>query len=613
MKKASLAVLLSVIAACNQAPIPPANLKADISSPSRDLYAKGDVSVQVIITGGKPDTVQLLKNGTPLVELVPPYSYVWDTRNEAEGSYELVARAVLGGKNIDSPIRKIVVDRTPPALEGHTPEDNSDNVWHREPITAKFSEPLLPSSLSKANIRLLGEPQRENRSALAANVLGEFKLSDDGKTLAIHHSEQYLGQQGYYLLLGDPRLPQPPLVTKTTAVPPITDLAGNPLSDSFWSWYMPEWHQVGNTTLDQDPNSAVVSAVKLDRAGNPVVAWFEFGKGIFEILVKRWDGKAWVRLGDALNIGSNIEAHYLSLVLDAAANPVAVWTEVSKESGSRVYVKRWNSGKNNWEQLGQSLGSGETTWAEQGSIILDKSGSPVVAFVESQEKAPAQLMIKRWNGKAWELLGDNQPLNITDKFSATRPSIATDKPGNLYVAWTEGFPYVKKLVGKEWVSLGDALSEKPEYVSTSASIAIDSQNRPVVAWAERDFPEVGPPTSSTVVLKRWEGTAWVGLLTTSNACLAPSLAIDKTDAAVVACKGLASERVYLYKSGQSSAKPFSSIPAGPDWPLPYSDWPVGLLALDETGQPTVALSGGPALTGLDLKVLRWNGKIESLN
>lgn len=82
----------------------PNELSVNISSPSGAVYTNGSINIQVVV-GGTPDTIELLKNNQVLVgNLTAPYSYTWDTKSEAEGVYELIARASAGGKTVDSEI-----------------------------------------------------------------------------------------------------------------------------------------------------------------------------------------------------------------------------------------------------------------------------------------------------------------------------------------------------------------------------------------------------------------------------------------------------------------------------------------------------------------------------
>jgi Bacterial Ig domain len=63
-----------------------------------------------------PDSLELLRNDTPLTTLTAPYTYTWDTRNLVEGSYSLGVRASKGSKTFLGEARTVFVDRTLPRV-----------------------------------------------------------------------------------------------------------------------------------------------------------------------------------------------------------------------------------------------------------------------------------------------------------------------------------------------------------------------------------------------------------------------------------------------------------------------------------------------------------------
>ena len=91
-------------------------LTVGLSSPAGTAYTNGTLNVQVTVSGGTPDSLELLRNNAPLATLSAPYSYTWETGTLAEGGYSLSARANKGGKIIQSEARTVFVDRTPPSV-----------------------------------------------------------------------------------------------------------------------------------------------------------------------------------------------------------------------------------------------------------------------------------------------------------------------------------------------------------------------------------------------------------------------------------------------------------------------------------------------------------------
>jgi Bacterial Ig domain len=92
------------------------DLTLSLSSPSGTAYTNGTLNVQATVSGGTPDSLELLRDGATLAPLSAPYAYAWDTSALPEGGYSLGVRATKGGKTIQGEARTVFVDRTPPTV-----------------------------------------------------------------------------------------------------------------------------------------------------------------------------------------------------------------------------------------------------------------------------------------------------------------------------------------------------------------------------------------------------------------------------------------------------------------------------------------------------------------
>ena len=104
------------------------------------------------------------------------------------------------------------------------------------------------------------------------------------------------------------------------------------------------------TLVNNDPAAdARTPAIALERGtSGVVVAWLETVGGVYHAFVKRWDGKAWVRLGGALNRDKSFNSFDVALDLDKQNRPIVAWTERSNVSNGKVsgpgkiYAARWD-------------------------------------------------------------------------------------------------------------------------------------------------------------------------------------------------------------------------------------------------------------------------------
>ncbi|GIW31891.1 MAG: hypothetical protein KatS3mg071_2065 [Meiothermus sp.] len=559
MKRGLLPTLLLLALALTACPSsPPPNLSVRITSPTTTVATKGSVTFQVVAEGG-PETVELLRDGSPLVTLTPPYSYTWDTTSTPEGTYTITARARRGSQTATSDPVQVRVDRTPPQITARRPAVGEGNVYLGEPLTFTFNEPLLPTSL------------------------GSARLSQGSTNLPLNPT---LSSNGTQLSLRPQSLPSftPDPAVLSLSLDGVSDLAGNAISGSSYSFSVPFWHQLG-TTLDANTiQDAFSPSLALDATSNPVVAWDEWDGTSYNIYVKRWNGTDWVQLGSFLDANTNRDAFSPSLALDATSNPVVAWDEWDGTSYN-IYVKRWNG--TGWVQLGSFLDANTNRDAFSPSLALDATSNPVVAWSES-DGTSSNIYVKRWNGTDWVQLGSFLDANTNrDAFS---PSLALDATSNPVVAWSESDGtssniYVKRWNGTDWVQLGSFLDANTNRGAFSPSLALDATSNPVVAWSESDG------TSSNIYVKRWNGTGWVQLgsfldANTNRDAEVPSLALDAMGNPVVTWSENdgTSRNIYIKRwNGTGWVQLGSFLDANTNQDAYYPS-----LVLDTSGNPVVA-------------------------
>lgn len=192
-------------------------LTVQITSPNRDVATNALVSFQVLVSGGIPDTVQLLMDGRPFATLSPPYPYQYtlNTTSLSEDTYEFSARAIVNGRSFEGGLVRVRVDRTPPVLTERAPLPGATGVVADDSIQLTFSEPVEAITAVGAAVIL-----RVGSKVVNTTVA----LSGDGRTLAIV-----------------PVNP-PDLACATVSLEVrsgIADQAGNPLvvpAPNPWSW-----------------------------------------------------------------------------------------------------------------------------------------------------------------------------------------------------------------------------------------------------------------------------------------------------------------------------------------------------------------------------------------
>jgi Bacterial Ig-like domain/Bacterial Ig domain len=522
-------LLFAVVVACNTAPSNPTpnpnTLTVTISSPTGTAYTNGSLNIQVVVSNGTPESVELLKGDEVLVSnLAAPYTYAWNTTSEAEGSYTLKARATQGSKTFESDKAvTVVVDRTAPTIAERTPAPGADKVLYSDPIGVKFSEALAATTVNSSNVLL-------EVADVAAGLTPT--LSADGLSLRV----QPTGSVASF-----------PASAKFS-LQGLTDRAGNSLSTTSWNWTLPDWLTFGDLNLNGETIADNASLV-LDLQNRPILAYVDSRfSADAQLLVKHWDGNTWQEMGSgSLNhdpTATNTFPSVPSLVLDSSGNPVIAWTERDENSVFTIYVKHWNG--SSWEAVGP--GFNHTSSANGGafnpSLGLDESGNPVVAWRELVADV-GQIFVNRWNGSTWEAVGTTS-LNIDTSKFADYPSLAVDPSGHPTVAWREGngiinvsppdLVYVKRWDGTAWQLLGGATPNSTvnaNFETEGFAFSLDASGKPWVALSL-----VSSSATRFLTVVSLEGDSWVWLendprTSTANASFYPSLALDASGNPVI--------------------------------------------------------------------------------
>jgi hypothetical protein len=164
-------------------------------------------------------------------------------------------------------------------------------------------------------------------------------------------------------------------------------------------WRDKRWAALGETSLNLErTHYAGAASMVLDANDHPLIAWKEANNG-YEIHVKRWDGTAWQKLGKALNDGMGLGSNP-RIALDKNGRPTVVWIE--NAGAENIFVARWNG--QTWKIFGRKLNANPKAYATSSSLALDAAGNPVVVWSEEVGKDQRRIYGLRWTGREWVAL-----------------------------------------------------------------------------------------------------------------------------------------------------------------------------------------------------------------
>lgn len=258
------------------------------------------------------------------------------------------------------------------------------------------------------------------------------------------------------------------------------------------------WVQVGANFGD-----GTYSSLAIDPATDqPYVAYSDTTEN-GQLTVKRFDGTNWMTVGKA-GFSDSWPA-YTSLAFDPASGQPYVAYGSGGNPGGKLSVKRFDGAA--WVQVGEAVG---TYGALGGKLAFEPvTNRPVVAYADATYDGLMATVI-RWDGRNWvqvgPLAGHMQSHMV---LSEGQISLAFDPAsGQPYVAYQDADgdkATVKRFDGTNWVAVGPIGFSGS--VVDDISLAFDPvSHQPVVAYLDHDTLGYGP---FEVVLRRFDGTNWI--------------------------------------------------------------------------------------------------------
>jgi voltage-gated potassium channel Kch len=179
-----------------------------------------------------------------------------------------------------------------------------------------------------------------------------------------------------------------------------------------------------------------------------------------------------------------------------------------------------------WQRLGSAVILGDTV----PKLALDSNATPYVAWYEVA--TPSRAFVKVWNGSTWQRLGGK--LNVNPNSNINDLAIAVDSLNRPVVAWSEfnrttgqNYVYVKRWNGTTWTRIGTDLTTNYTFYLE----LVLTSNLPLIAFDDG----VSSNTSNrSIYVKRWNGTVWESYGTPETNSVTFSLARDYLNRPVLA-------------------------------------------------------------------------------
>ncbi|MCP3065495.1 Ig-like domain-containing protein [Myxococcus sp. K38C18041901] len=243
-------------------------------------------------------------------------------------------------------------------------------------------------------------------------------------------------------------------------------------------WTGSEWRTMGDAIRGLPPYLWALS-MRTDGAGQ----WFMSFASRQEILVWKWDGASWGRIGlFPVAETSSVMAAYMEL--DAAGQPLVIWGERDVMGVDRYREARWEGGE--WVSNPSALNAlGMWSWG------VGVAGRPLAATL-----VETGALIREWNGVSWSSLGTSFQERFPGGAPAAVHRFVEDPSGALVVLLGEsesaGQPdtlHFRRFVEGDWAPLDYVL--RPSRSSGMPRFGVTPAGRFIVARVEAAH---APPT-----------------------------------------------------------------------------------------------------------------------
>lgn len=283
-------------------------------------------------------------------------------------------------------------------------------------------------------------------------------------------------------------------------------------------------------------------SLALDSQGYPCIAWSVNESGNNEIFFGRWNGSSWVNASGAVltstngNVSNNSnDSEFPKLALDSNDNPCITWRD-STTGNYEIFFARWNG--TSWVNA-----SGATLTATNGnisnntgnsvnpSLALDSSNNPCISW-QDDTSGNFEIFFARWNGTSWINVSGTTLTTTNGNMSNSSgvsldPSLALDSSNRPHIAWSDSTSgnnniFYASWDGTSWVDVyGTTLSGVVGTVfddsgnSAKPCLVLDNSGYPCISWTD------DTPGNYDIFFTRWNGTSWVNAanndLTVANA------------------------------------------------------------------------------------------------
>ncbi len=431
-------------------------------------------------------------------------------------------------------------DTTPPTVTGTTPDDGDEDLDLDTVVSATFSEPVDPSTLTSDNIEV--RVRGYDLTELFYDTMGAFVLDTAGTTISFEPSDGLPRNAEYEVVLGTG----------------ITDMAGNPLASEFsWSFSTRPGAWGDPVQLyeadDDDPEHPQVG---FDGSGRAHVLWSGGGEDIggdyaYYAYSRRYNASketVWGSKKTRTSVVGSWGSHTNPIV---ASNRVGTTVGVWRITDEDVYELFGSVFDGSWGDETQLSVYEETDSPYEVSVTVDVLGNALAgwySYYDPDDEGPlesdAQTVVNWYSADnragTW---GGAENISIDEGPGGAPPALAFDPDGNAVAVFENYTDYKMRArlaeSGGGWSSTIMIISSDDLMYAEYPDIGADGNGNAVAVYQGHDGENymICANRYEEGTGDNWDDSTEVVISNTDpypNYCSEPDIAVDFTSGDAVA-------------------------------------------------------------------------------
>ena len=275
-----------------------------------------------------------------------------------------------------------------------------------------------------------------------------------------------------------------------------------------------DWNQLGNDIIGSKTGERFGWSVALSADGNVLAIgapFYSYGR----VQVYNWNGASWSKVGSEFTGSRSSERFGTSVALSSYGNILAIGSPEHYKSSSsyRVgMVEVWTWQGASWVRLGGIIYGYSKDALAGSSVSLSPQGTTIAIGSPGSDDniRSGYAEVYRFNGTAWNLLGDRLNGTVTAEEFGCSVSLSSD--GNTVAVgarhsgiWSSGRVVVYSFNETDWTQVGSDI-DGAAFDRSGSSVSLSSDGMAVAIGSP--YSNANGALSGHVGIYHWDGSAW---------------------------------------------------------------------------------------------------------